>query len=650
MQTAPRSPARLSLLLSAGLLLLVALACLFLYAPALDDSLMIDDRANLSGLSQVHDLESGLRFISAGRAGPLGRPLSLASFTLHAEDWPESAGTIKYTNVLIHLFNGLLLYLLLYRIGRYPHLRLSNPEWFALSVATLWLLHPLLASTSLMIIQRMTSLMGTFVLGGLLLYVSGRRQIPARPKLGYGLMTAGLILGTLLGTLCKENGALFPLFVLIIEFTLLRPPGESQNSKSMRRWLALFTVLPLAALLAYFLLQWDNLMAGYAVRPFTLGERLLTENLVLLDYLRHIFLPGVLELGPFHDDFPVAEGLLNPASALAALIAVLLAAFAAWGLRKRFPIFSFAVFWFLAGHSLESSFIALELYFEHRNYLPIIGPLFAICYWAWTSRSRIRPVLVGAITAYGLFLGFLLWQTTLIWSQPSVAAEIWAREHPGSTRAIQYYAIQLIAQKDYSGAKGVIEQGYNNNPADTGLALQVLQLNCAFNTLEKGTLEKVLPGLRNGRLNLGATDTLRKLFDHYSANQCGGLSYSDFHQIADALLENPRFQAAQVPFQDLLIFKAHLYLLEQQYDKSVQQLKQAFELLPNIDIAGRVVTILSDTGHHDQALEYLNTIKLRAPSNPAQNQYWQNRSEELNEYLLQQKKNHPDETQRNNPG
>ncbi len=46
--------------------------------------------------------------------------------------------------------------------------------------------------------------------------------------------------------------------------------------------------------------------------------------------------------------------------------------------RKKWPLFAFAVLWFFAGHALESTFLPLEYFFEHRNYLPLLGPIFAL--------------------------------------------------------------------------------------------------------------------------------------------------------------------------------------------------------------------------------------------------------------------------------
>ncbi|MCY0536413.1 hypothetical protein, partial [Klebsiella pneumoniae] len=45
--------------------------------------------------------------------------------------------------------------------------------------------------------------------------------------------------------------------------------------------------------------------------------------------------------------------------------------------RKRAPSIPAGWFFFLVAHLVESSFLPLEMYYEHRNYLPSFGLLLA---------------------------------------------------------------------------------------------------------------------------------------------------------------------------------------------------------------------------------------------------------------------------------
>jgi tetratricopeptide (TPR) repeat protein len=58
---------------------------------------------------------------------------------------------------------------------------------------------------------------------------------------------------------------------------------------------------------------------------------------------------------------------------LLSVIAWLVVPITAWIYRKKFPVFAWAVAWFLIAHLIESTIIPLEIIFEHRMYLPSIG-------------------------------------------------------------------------------------------------------------------------------------------------------------------------------------------------------------------------------------------------------------------------------------
>ena len=80
--------------------------------------------------------------------------------------------------------------------------------------------------------------------------------------------------------------------------------------------------------------------------------------------------------------------LLSPPATLASIVAIVLLVATAWKYRKKAPVYTFAVFWFLGGHILESTVVPLELYIEHRNYLPLLGPIFAVIYFAVQQETR----------------------------------------------------------------------------------------------------------------------------------------------------------------------------------------------------------------------------------------------------------------------
>jgi hypothetical protein len=164
--------------------LLVALLIIALtwwaYAPGLHGPFLFDDFANLPALGAIGPIDnwpSFWRYVTSGTADPTGRPLTLLSFLVDAHNWPAAPYSFKRTNLIIHLLNGALLYPLLTKLGQALAVDTYRSRTAALFGTTLWLLHPLLVSTTLYVVQREAMLPATFVLAGLLIWLHGRISV-----------------------------------------------------------------------------------------------------------------------------------------------------------------------------------------------------------------------------------------------------------------------------------------------------------------------------------------------------------------------------------------------------------------------------------------------------------------------------------------
>lgn len=439
---------------AAGTLLLVGL----LYLPGLSGGFLLDDQANLQTLERIRawGFSQGVASVLASNpAGDLGRPLAMLSFALQHAAWPDDPAAFKRVNLAIHLFNVVLVWLL----ARLVWARLRPPAAprlaaLPLLLALAWGLHPLFVSTVLYVVQRMALLAATFMLGGLLLYAWGRERWAEGGRRGLAAMAIGLVFGTGLGALCKENALLLPGLAGILETTLFarlpRPRG----------WAALVflgCLLPTLALIAFIGWQFSSwILPGYAIRDYDPAQRLLTEARILWQYLGLLALPLGRHLGLFHDDYLVSADLFEPWTTLPAVIGIVMLAVCAVACRRRLPGLAFACGSFLWGHALESGPIPLELYFEHRNYLP--GALLLVGagtgFMAWVA-GRTKPQaaswpawrygLLGLVLWSG-YLGFVTLQETRLWGSADVQAEVWARQRPESFRAQLYLGERLERQ------------------------------------------------------------------------------------------------------------------------------------------------------------------------------------------------------------
>src|SRR5205814_2077249 len=87
-----------------------------------------------------------------------------------------------------------------------------------------------------------------------------------------------------------------------------------------------------------------------------------------------------------------------------------------------------------AAQLVESSFVPLELYFEHRNYLPallLFWPL-GLAIARWRRPRGIRLALAALLV---LLFAFTTWQRAALWGHPERMALAWALKQPDSSRA-----------------------------------------------------------------------------------------------------------------------------------------------------------------------------------------------------------------------
>src|SRR5690606_24599767 len=139
---------------------------------------LFDDSSNLDPIRRWLAGEVGWReVVLENTSGPGGRPLSMISFLLSAALGGYTPFVFKLGNLLLHLVNGLLVFALFRQMAPRDRALSGFPLTVPLARATLWLLHPLLVSTTLYVVQRMAMLSATFMLLAMLAYLYGRGLI-----------------------------------------------------------------------------------------------------------------------------------------------------------------------------------------------------------------------------------------------------------------------------------------------------------------------------------------------------------------------------------------------------------------------------------------------------------------------------------------
>lgn len=427
------------------------LLCCALYALGLDGPFLFDSKVALLRNPDFHldptQFSQWWLAMVSSASGPTGRPISMFSFVANfAMGGSDSAFLFKLGNLLVHCITGAVALRVLDRLLRCGVSVSMQPEIarvVAFTAVAIWMLHPLQVSTVLYSVQRMEQLSALFTLLGILTYLHFRitwlEQRATIVEISNCLLGVSLCL--VLAVLSKEDGILLLPLLLLTEVIFFRFTYLGQEIRLGQLLSGGSLLAGLLLLLGLALWQPGWLVDSYAGREFSLTERLLTQARVLWQYLAWMALPDLRSMGLHHDDVVISRSLFDPVSTLwsiAAWCALVAVAFLTW---RRWPVFCFALGWFLLAHLLESSLLPLEMVYEHRNYLPLLGFSLFLSWGLWVAlpvpSSRYRVALGGLLL---LVLCVQLGQRAALWGDEKAMATYHLSYHPDSLRSIYHFA------------------------------------------------------------------------------------------------------------------------------------------------------------------------------------------------------------------
>jgi len=590
---------------TALLLMLTLAGCAAIYWAGLHGPFLFDDFPNLAALDSIDHLGSwrdlGI-YLSQPRSFP-GRPLAMLSFLLQKPSWPHDPFAFKLANLCIHLANGLLVFLLTKRLAGASLTTRPGTDttWPALLAAAAWLVCPIQLSAILLVVQRMTLLMALFVLLGLIVYLKALFDDRASVWRRGIFMVLGLGACTVLAFLSKENGILLPLYALVLDATLLRE--HVRRLPPALAWLRRALVYPIVIFVfGYLLFGIPGFARAESFRDFTLYQRLFTEPRVLADYLAKVFIPRFGVYGLYNDDFAKSTGLFHPLSTAFCLAGLLLALGSALRYRKRYPLLAFAIFWYLGGQILESSVVMLELYFEHRNYVPIVGPFIAIA----IALARLQPgnARTMAYMASTVWFGASLIATSLssqVWASQQRLAFTWGNTHPGSVRAQTMLAGELYARGQLKAAARVIDRALDEHPGDAGLAENKLYLLCMSGSLKAEDLAQLDDTLRVAAWDRSGFENMETLRLLAQQQRCPPLDTQQWKRLAETLLANPAYRrgiAAGTIHYQISLLGVH----EGDLAVAVEELDKTYALDPDAEVPRLQAKYLASAGLYEQAI------------------------------------------------
>lgn len=591
---------------------MLLLATIFAYYPGLSGPFLLDDFgsiAPLGNLGGVTDWMTFKAFVFGGHAGPTGRPLSLLTFLIDANDWPADAWAFKRTNLVIHLISGVLLAVFIRKILNVLHYSKQDARWVALVSAGIWLLHPFLVSTTLYAVQRMAQLSTLFIFAGLIGHLYGRSIISRNKPKAYAVMSFSMGIFTLLAMLSKENGILLPLLIGVLEVTIFATQRDA-NTPLNRYWLLVFVVAPSVVIMLYLtrLALAPNFFDITPRRDFSIYERLLTQPRILFDYLQNWFLPKLYTVGIFQDHFAKSTGFFSPMTTAVSAVLHLLIISTALLNRRKWPLFAFAALFFYAGHILESSVVNLELYFEHRNYLPVaflFVPLVAMMRRRATGQVFVVVALAGMI----VLTGFTRYSAS-VWSDYSSIVEVAARKAPTSARAQGEYAVDLYNSERYDESLLVAERAIQNIPNNAILHLAKINILCKLGVLSDTDLAESAAVISRLPYDPRSISVYTTLTSSVANGECPEASPDALKTMYVKMLQVPEnSNSASLNFSQIQYFIGFIDVFADRPSQAVEAFEASLGARPGASHAMMMAAILASKEFHDEAL-YLSDLAL----------------------------------------
>jgi protein O-mannosyl-transferase len=372
-------------------------------------------------------------------------------------------------NLAVHIIAAYFLFLTILLLFNTPNIagrHNGNKYFIAILAACLWAINPIQTQAVTYIVQRMAAMAAMFYIIGIFCFLNARLSVFKKKRF---LWFLGVLISFLLSIGSKENAIMLPVSLLLVEIIFFK---DLSNPKVRNKTIlfGLCVVIFVFVLgICLFLSNgfFDSILRGYDNRTFSFFERILTQPRIVTFYLSQIFYPISDRLSLDHD-IVISTGLFSPWTTLPSLVfIIILICIAFWQIRKM-PFLSFSILFFFVNHIIESSVIALELIFEHRNYLPsmfLFLPVAALLKWCIDyymekRRAKTMGVLVVSFTVVLIILlGFGTYIRNMAWSNEKILWEDTMTKAPGRARAYQALATRYYAKiNDFDRALFLFEK------------------------------------------------------------------------------------------------------------------------------------------------------------------------------------------------
>jgi tetratricopeptide (TPR) repeat protein len=626
-----------------------------IYIPALTGDFQFDDYPFIVKNYLIRDV-TRLDLI----AQCLDQPSRFAvfyTFALNYHWWGLNAFAFHLTNWLLHVLTGWVVYRLSLALLQSPGLQpaYSRRDAFgiSLSVALLFLFHPVQTQAVSYISQRFSLMATLFYLSTILFFVKARQVEAVNLKKAGYFCAAGLT--ALLGLFSKEVVITLPIMLGVVGYYFLRPQQGVKIPLTFQKKHVLYAVTFIAALAvvpALFSFKFSGVLFGpkhsgsHEGELITLGPYVLTQFRVWVRFFQLLFWPARLT---FDYDFPLSRHLLE-AQTLGSLVVLVLLAGMAVRLRKSRPVLSFGLVWFFVT-LLPNLIPRSHVIFEHKLYLVSFGVFLAVMAGLFELLRAPRIRLAVIVFVLSLFC-LLTYQRNLVWHDQVSFWQDAVQKAPRKSRPYMNLGGALVKAGQLDEAQYFLDKALAIDPElwevwnNKGLiATEQGRYSAAAGHFEralalKPDYEEIVNNRGLMHYRQGEYDSA--LRDFFRATEINPAFEQPYYHIGRIYFTRSDYAKAQQYYEKALdlfpdFYKAYnglglVYTQAGQYEQAEQSFRQALAIKADVaEIYSNLGYLSYQQRQFDEALEYFN---IALDLNPRFYKAYNNRG---NVYQLQKK-------------
>lgn len=418
------------------------------------------------------------------------RKVTILSFALNYMLSGISPFVFRITNIILHIITGILAFSFTYTTLNMPSMKDRFGKFsfmISLSVAVLFVLHPIQTATVNYIIQRSALMAALFSFLGLFLYAKAS-LLTNRTSLVYYALSG---LSFFLALFSKETSIMMILIIPLYDYIFI----SFFNWKAFKKRLVplLLIVLSIGFIAIWklsALVAIDQIISVYTnmnvpidryswmgtEMNWTPIEYFLTEMRIVSRYIFLILFPNPSYMVfDYSNAYPVSKGLFSPISTLVSFLFLASLLFLSLRYIRRYPLISFGILWYLILISIESFiFVGLDPYFEHRNYLPLFGILLILSSTiVYTDKLNVKSKVILFILAV-ILLSLLTFMRNGVWTDDENLWKDVAKKVPDNRRALLSLSSAYIKHGKFSEAEQSLRNASEIHPQTPRSKFQIL--------------------------------------------------------------------------------------------------------------------------------------------------------------------------------